>query len=124
VSGPVLILLQGSTWEARYQAVTVALTAAALGDPVHLALFFDPLRRWAEGSFEAGAPETAAPAGVRPLGEMLAEGRRELGIRLVACDTAVRLAGLTPEAAGRALDGIVGLTALWRLAQEGRALSF
>lgn len=124
MSRPVLILLQGSTWEARYQAVTVALTAAALGDEVHLALFFDPLRRWADGSFEAGAPANAAPAGVRPLGEMLAEGRGALGIRVVACDTAVRLAGLSPEAARRILDEIVGLTALWRLAQEGQALSF
>lgn len=123
MAAPLVIFLSSATWEARYQAATLALTAAAMGDPVHLALFFGALRAWVEGRFDEGAPPEAAASGVPPLRESLEEGRRHLQLRVVACDTAVRLAGLGPEVAARALDGIVGLPDLWRLARAGRALA-
>jgi peroxiredoxin family protein len=124
VSRPAVIFLSGAGWEARYQATVVAVTAAALGDAVTLVLSFEPLRAWAEGAFDAGAPPTAAGSGVPPLSETLGEARRELGLRVVACESAVRLAGLEPAAARATLDGLEALPALWRLAQQGRALSF
>jgi len=124
VRRPVVIFLSGAGWEARYQATVVAVSAAALGDAVTLALSFDPLRAWVAGRFDEGAPPGAAEAGVPPLSETLGEARRELGLRVVACETAVRLAGLTPEAARAALDGLEPLPSLWRVAQAGRALSF
>lgn len=116
----VVVLLQRGAWADRYQAVTLALTAAALGDAVTVALFFDPLRLWAEGRFDEGAPPEAAAAGVGSLREALDEGRRELGVRLVACDTAVRLAGLAPADLAARLDGVDTLPALWRTARDGR----
>jgi hypothetical protein len=94
-----------------------------MGDPVHLALFFGALRAWVEGRFDEGAPPEAAAAGVPPLRESIEDGRRHLQLRVVACDTAVRLAGLVPESAAVALDGILGLPDLWRLARAGRALT-
>ena len=97
---------------------------AALGDQVTLAVSFAPLRALVEGRFDEDAPPTAAPARVPPLSQVLSEARRELGLRLVACETAVRLAGLEPAAARAALDGLEPLPSLWRLAQAGRALSF
>lgn len=121
---PLVILLRSADWTARYQATTVALTAAAFGDPVHLALFFEALTAWVEGRFDEGAPPEAAAARVGSLAASLEEGRRELGMRVVACDTAVRLAGLDPARAAAALDGIVGLPELWRLARAGQALAF
>lgn len=121
---PLLVLLTGAGWEARYQAVMVGVTAAALGDAVTLALSFEPLRAWVAGRFDDGAPPTAAAAGVPPLSEALAEARRELGLRVVACETAVLLAGLDPAAARAALDGLEPLPSQWRLAQGGRALAF
>lgn len=121
---PLVIFLAGAGWEARYQAVMVGVTAAALGDQVTLAVSFEPLRALVEGRFDDGAPAAAAAAGVPPLTEALGEARRELGLRLVACETAVRLAGLEPAAARAALDGLEPLPSLWRLAQGGRALSF
>ena len=124
MSRPLVIFLSGAGWEARYQASVVAMSAAALGDPVTLALSFEPLRTWVAGRFDEGAPPTAPGAGVPPLSEALGEARRELGLRVVACETAVRLAGLTPEAARAALDGLEPLPSLWRVAQRGRALSF
>lgn len=124
MSRPLVVFLSGPGWEARYQAVMVAVTAAALGDQVTLAVSFEPLVALVAGRFDEGAPATAAAARVPPLSESLAEARAELGLRLVACETAVRLAGLDPEAARAALDGLEPLPSLWRLAQAGRALAF
>jgi hypothetical protein len=41
----------------------------------------------------------------------------------VACDTAVRLAGLEPDAIRRSVDHIVTLPALWKAARDGRQIS-
>jgi len=119
-AGPLVVFLQRGGWADRYQAATLAVTAAALGDPVTVALFFDPLRLWVAGRFDEGAPPEAAGARVGSLAQMLGEARRELGLEVVACDTAVRLAALDPDVARRALDRIASLPSLWKAAREGR----
>jgi peroxiredoxin family protein len=124
VARPLVILLRSGDWAARYQAATLALTAAAFGDEVRLVVFFEALAAWVEGRFDAGAPPEAAAARVGSLTASLEEGRRELGLRVVACDTAVRLAGLDPARAAAALDGVVGLPELWRIARAGQVLAF
>jgi peroxiredoxin family protein len=75
-----------------------------------------PLRR--------GAPPEAGAARVASLRESLDEARRELGLRVVACDTAVRLAGLEHDDIRPHIDAIATLPSLWREAQSGRALVF
>ncbi len=122
MSGRLVIFLHRGTWEDRYQAVTLAVTAAALGDPVTVALFFEPLRLWVEGRFDEGAPPEATAARAAPLRETLEEARRELGLEVVACDTAVRLVGLDPATLGGALDRIATLPQLWQDARNGRRL--
>ncbi len=122
-SAPLVVLLHRATWADRYQATTLAVTAAALGERVTVALFFEALRLWVEGRFDEGAPPEAATARIAPLRESLEEARRELGLEVVACDTAVRLAGLEPDAIGGALDRIVTLPALWKAARAGRQVS-
>jgi len=117
-----LVLLHAGDWERRWMATSLALTAAAHGDAVRVALFGDALRDWMSGRFDRGAPAPAAAARVGSLAEMLEEGRRELGLRLVACDTAVRLAGVDlAEAAGRI--EVTSLPALWREARDGQVLA-
>jgi len=116
-----LVILRSEGWEARWLATSLALTAAAHGDRVVLALFEGPLRAFVEGRFDEGAPPGAVPSRVGSLAAMLEEGRRELGLRVVACDTAVRLAGLSAEAAS-ALE-VTGLPALWREARGGQVIS-
>lgn len=120
MSRRLVILLQHGGWADRYQAATLAATAAALGDPVTLALFFEPLRLWAEDRFDEGAPAEAAAARVAPLRGTIEDARRELGLEVVACETAVRVAGLDPEALRPSLDRYVTLPSLWRAAQDGR----
>ena len=122
MAGPVVIVLREGAWEARHLAVSLALTAAALGDEVHLALFGEALRLFMERRFGEGAPPAAGPARVPALDASLEEGRLDLGIRVVACDTALRLAGSDPAASAPPLDAVVSLPALWRLGQGGRVV--
>jgi peroxiredoxin family protein len=119
MAGPLVVFLQQGSWEARYQAVTLAVTAAALGDAVTVALFFEPLRLWVAGRFDEGAPPQAAAARVLGLAASLGEARA-LGLEIVACDTAVRLAGLDPAELGSAVDRIASLPALYKAAREGQ----
>jgi peroxiredoxin family protein len=121
-SGSLVVFLHRGSWADRYQAVTLAVTAAALGEEVTLALFFEPLRLWAEARFDEGAPAEAAAARVVTLRETLDEARRELGLAVVACDTAARLAGPDPGAIRAAVDRIVTLPQLWKTAREGTYL--
>ncbi len=119
----VVLFARAGDWEGRYLATHLAITAAALGDDVHLALYGDALRAFLGGTFGDGAPATVGDARVPSLAQTLAEARRDLGVRVVACDTAVRLAGLDPQRAVPPLDAIVSLPSLWRLAQSGRCVS-
>ncbi len=120
---PVLVVLRDPSWHARQLAVNLGLTAAALGDEVHVALFGEALRLFASGRFDEGAPAEAVAARVGSLEAALAEGRRDLGVRVVACDTALRLVGLDPAHAAPPLDAVVSLPALWRLGQRGRIVT-
>ena len=122
MTGPVVVFLHRGAWADRYQAVTLGVTAAALGERVIFALFFEPLRLWVEGRFDEGAPPEAAAARVAPLRETLEEARRELEVEVVACDTAVRLAGLDPAELEGVLDRIATLPQLWQAAREGRGI--
>jgi len=121
---PCLILLGGAGWDARRRATSVALTAAAFGHPVLLALSGEPLRAWVEGRFDEGASELAATARVGSLREMVEEARRDLGVDVVACETELRLAGIDPEAARPSLDALRSLPDQWRTAGQGHVLAF
>ena len=121
---PLVLYLHSAGWSVRCQATTVAVTAAALGDAVTVALAFEPLRLWVDGRFDEAAPPAAAGAGLGSLAAALGEARRDLGLRLVACATLVRASGLDPEAVRAALDELTTLPSLWRLAQRGQALAF
>lgn len=120
---PFVIFARSGDWDGRYLATHLAITAAALGDEVHVALYGQALRAFVDGTFDAGTPSTAEAARVPPLSETLAEARRDLGVRVVACDTAVRLSGLDPAQVVPPLDGIVSLPSLWRMARSGRCVS-
>ena len=121
---PCLILLGGTGWDARRRATAVALTAAAFGHPVVLALSGDPLRAWVEGRFDEGAPEGAAEIQAGPLREVIEESRRDLGVEVVACETELRLAGIDPEVARPSLDALRSLPDQWRTAGQGHVLTF
>jgi hypothetical protein len=119
-----LILLGGAGWDVRRRAISVALTAAAFGHPVVIALSGEPLRAWVDGRFDNGAPPEATGVRVESLVAMLEEGRRDLGVEVVACDTELRLVGIDPGEARPSLDSIRSLPEQWRSAAEGHVLGF
>jgi hypothetical protein len=124
MTAPLVVFLRSGDWEARWLAVSAALSAASLGAPVQLALFGDALRAYLEARFDAGAPPAAVEGGAAHLSASLDEARAALGLRVVACDTALRLAGGDPARAVPPLDAVVSLPTLVRDARAGGSLSF
>jgi peroxiredoxin family protein len=129
MAGRVVFFVQHGTFEPAYQLATQAVTAAAMGETVFCVLAFDALRRWVDGRFgDAEGPveeeerERAVQLGLPPPREML-EQARALGARFIACDTTVKLCGLTAEACTPALDEVLGLPSIWRLTEGARVLS-
>jgi len=127
--GRVLFFLQSATFEPAYTAASMGITAAAMGDEVYFVLAFDALRQLARDSF--GLPRTekemAESARAEGLGvpaplRMLQEAR-ELGAKLIACDTTVKICGFAPEDFEGKLDDVMGLASIWRLTQGARTLS-
>ncbi len=129
MAGRVLFFLSSGTFEPAFQAASMGITAAAMGDEVYFVLAFDALRALSRDSF--GAPrserEMAESARAEGLGvanpaKMLAEAR-QMGAKVIACDTTLRICGLSAaDLAGR-LDEAMGLASIWRLAEGARTVS-
>ncbi len=120
----VLICLDRAGFQAIYQVASFALTAGSMGDDVTVAVFFDGLL-----TLIGKIPYNDDPAAVRAVGlglpdprHMLGEGRKAAGVRVVACDTAVRLAGLDSQVVLPYVDEIVGLATLWKRAEGGQII--
>lgn len=120
----VLLHLHGETFARRYQVASQAITAAAAGDEVVVVLWFDALRRWVLGGFDEGQGPTDEEVATRhgelglpPPQEMLLEARA-LGVKIWACETGVRLAGLEPAQAREAVDHLPGLQEILHVAKE------
>lgn len=129
MSGRVFFFLQHATYEPAFQAASMGITAAAMGDEVYVVFAFDALRQLVSGAFGRphGAQEQAELAraeglGVPPPARMLEEARA-LGAKLIACDTTVRICGFVPEELEGTLDEVMGLASLWRLTQGARTLA-
>ncbi|MHB1846233.1 MAG: hypothetical protein ACYCWW_15530, partial [Deltaproteobacteria bacterium] len=114
-----VILLQRPGFEALYQAASLSFTAGSIGDEATVAPFFGGLLTLLGRipySEEAAAVRAHA-LGLPDPRHMLSEGRAAAGVRLVACDTAIRLAGLELDHVRPLVDEVIGLAALWRRAE-------
>jgi peroxiredoxin family protein len=125
-----MFIVQRGGYEPAYQAASMGITAAALGDEVVFVFAFEALRQLVRGDF--GRPQSdkemvesarAEGLGVPPPVQMLEEARG-LGARRLACDTMLKLSGVSLAEAERVLDGVLGLAALWRLTEGARVLTF
>ncbi len=129
MAGRVVFFLQHGSFEPAFQATTMGLTAAAMGDEVYFVFAWDALRSLVRVSF--GLPETdrerieqarAEGLGLPTPMKMLQEART-VGARLIACDSTVRVCGYDPNALGQTLDEVMGLASLWRLTEGARVVS-
>jgi peroxiredoxin family protein len=130
MAGRVLFFLQHGGYQPAYQAASMGITSAALGDTVLFVFAFDSLRQLVRGDFgrahsdrEAVESARAEGLGLPPPATMLAEARG-LGARCIACDSMLRIVGVSADEAAQALDEVMGLPALWRLTEGARVLSF
>jgi peroxiredoxin family protein len=125
------LFVEHAGYEPAFQAASLGVTAAAMGEEVYFVFAFDALKQLARGSF--GQPrnerETAELTRAEGLGvatplRMLDEAR-SLGARLMACDSTVRICGFTAsQLVPSALDEVAGLASIWRMAQGARTLSY
>jgi peroxiredoxin family protein len=129
MAGRVVFFLQSATYEPAYQAASMGITSAAMGDEVYFVLAFDSLRSLMRESFglphserEMAESARAEGLGVPTPARMLSEARA-MGAKLVACDTTVRICGLSRDDLGERIDEIMGLASIWRLTEGARVLS-
>ncbi|MFN0063002.1 MAG: hypothetical protein ACKVPX_10875 [Myxococcaceae bacterium] len=126
-----MLFISSAGYPPAYQAASIGVTAAAMGEEVYFVFAFDALRQLARGAFgqpqnerESSEATRAEGMGAATPAKMLAEARA-LGARALACDTTVKICGLSaPALVGGALDEVLGLPSLWRLSQGARTLSF
>ena len=131
MAGRVFLFVSGSGYEPAFQASSLAVTAAAMGDEIYLVFAFDALKQLARGTFgqpmnerESAELTRGEGLGVASPARMLDEARKA-GARLLACDSTVRICGLTAsQLVPSVLDEVMGLATLWRLTQGARTLSF
>ncbi len=125
----VVFFIQHGSFEPAFQASSIAITAAAMGDEVWMVFAWDGLRQLVRGSY--GLPdndreriELARSEGLglpNPL-KMLQEAR-SLGVRLVACESIVKMCGFDPAQLNGVLDEVMGLASIWRLTEGARTIS-
>jgi peroxiredoxin family protein len=127
-----VIFVSNAGYEAGWQAMSLGLTAAAMGDEVVYVFGFDALRAIARGTFGKPLSEREDAEATRgkglgaPLPSKMLDDARRLGARAIACDTTVKLCGLDAaelQSAGQ-LDEVTGLPDIWKLTTDARLVSF
>jgi peroxiredoxin family protein len=129
MAGRVFFFLQHATYEPAFQAASMGITAAAMGDEVYFVFAFDALRQLVRGSFGLPHSEKERAESARaewmgvPTPSRMLEEARALGAKLVACDTTVRICGFVPQELEGTLDDVMGLASLWRMTEGARTLA-
>ena len=126
MAGRVIVFLQHGSYEPAYQATSLGITSAAMGDEVYFVLAFDALREWIRGDF--GEPQTgtetiestrAEGLGMPPPRKMLEEAIA-LGAKVVACDTTLKICGFSSADVSDKINEVMGLATIWRLTEGAR----
>ena len=115
-----------------WQALSIGVTAAAMGSAVTFVFAFEALVALAHENY--GRPSTPFEAEALRLAEAInapscdamMRDARALGARLVACETVVRLSGLDGDAlvAAKVLDAVHSLPQIWREAADAQVFNF
>ena len=100
--------------ERIYQVATLAASAAANGDEVHVILFFHALKRFVDDDLD-GLPETHPGARkTHPVSEIIDSARRLGKLKVYACAAQPKLLGLAPEDVADVVDEIISLPEFMR----------
>lgn len=102
------------------------VTAASVDENVDILLCAPALARLADGTFdrlETGTASRAASLGLPAPLELIAQARQLATVRLLGCDTELRLAGLEENALDGQLDAVVSLPSFWRESRSARLVT-
>ncbi len=133
---PLVIMAHSDGFDRLYQLGSIALTAAVSGRPVVVVLFFWALRAVVTGEmdephFSASDSRAAAEMAERvalvnnpPPSKLLAMARETGQVQLVACSASMQYLGLELECTAAAVDRVVGLATILRLASQGGELIY
>ena len=132
VSRRVVFFVSNAGYEAAWQTASTGITAAAMGDEVIFVFSFEALRALAKGTFGKPLTDRERAEATRgeglgaPLPGRMIQDARGLGARAMACDTTVKLCGLSATELKElgVLDEVIGLPQIWRLTEDARVLTF
>ncbi len=132
MSRRVVFFVSNAGYEAAWQTASTGITAAAMGDEVIFVFSFEALRALSKGTFGKPLSDRERSEATRgeglgaPLPGKMIQDARGLGARAMACDTTVKLCGLSAAELKESgvLDEILGLPQIWRLTEDARVLTF
>ncbi|MDP1828728.1 MAG: DsrE family protein [Archangium sp.] len=132
MSRRVVFFVSNAGYEAAWQTASTGITAAAMGDEVIFVFSFEALRALAKGTFGKPLTDRERAEATRgeglgaPLPGRMIQDARGMGARAMACDTTVKLCGLSAAELKEAgvIDEVLGLPQIWRLTEEARVLTF
>lgn len=132
MSRRVVFFVSNAGYEAAWQTASTGITAAAMGDEVIFVFSFEALRALSKGTFGKPLSDRERSEATRgeglgaPLPGKMIQDARGLGARAMACDTTVKLCGLsaTDLKESGVLDEVLGLPQIWRLTEDARVLTF
>jgi peroxiredoxin family protein len=137
MSRPLAVFLHSTSYDRLYQAASLLLTAAGMGRPCMLFLFYGALATYVAGEWDDarsgdGEPDaewtkrltrgfelsdTPTPSQVLEMARS-AEG----GVDVYACSASMRLLGLEPATVRGKVREVVGLATMLEMAQDAQTL--
>ncbi|RMF94010.1 MAG: hypothetical protein D6734_08740 [Candidatus Schekmanbacteria bacterium] len=126
------ILSHSSNYDRLYQTITIAVTAASLGNEVYVVLFFDALRKFVEGemdredlSDDMGAEKKEVYKRMKTMNPMsmqeMIDTVKPLGnLKFIACSANVEFMGLEKEKVLEKVDEIMGLPTILKMMKEAK----
>lgn len=124
-----ILFLHSGAYDKLYQAIMLAVTAASMGNSVHIFLFFWALRRFVNDELDEVTFPVDISTEERRLLEAIPQGNatmlkeilEEVGslgnLKIYACSGAVKLMELEEELVKRKVDDIIGLPTMLKMAQ-------
>ena len=107
-----------------HQVATLAASAAANGDEVHVILFFGALKRFVDDELDAAPPGAGDVRGAHSAEELIESARRLGKLKVYACAAQPKLLGLTPEDVADVVDEVISLPEFMRKTEGAEAKLF
>lgn len=100
--------------ERIHQTATLAASAAANGDKVHVILFFGALKRFVDDDLDLCLPAGESGRGAHSAEELIESARRLGRLKVYACAAQPRLLGISAADVADVVDEVISLPEFMR----------